>query len=107
MRDKIRILKELKTLLVRHFGDDIDDVILFGSQATGKAHEYSDYDLMIILKNDYDWKYKKHVRYVCYDIALKYDIFLNTKIISLNELYNSLRGKQPLFTDALKEGIYV
>lgn len=107
MKEKIKILRELKTLLIKYFGDDIEEVVFFGSQVTEKAKEDSDYDLIIILKNDYDWKYKKKVRYVCYDIALKYDISLDTKIISLNELHNSLRGKQSLFTDALKEGIYV
>lgn len=106
MKDKISILKELKALLIKHFGEDINDVILFGSQATGKAHEHSDYDVLIVLKNDYDWQYRDRIRNVIYEMELKHDIFWDNKIISLNELHHTLKGKYPLFTDALQQGIY-
>ncbi len=55
----IRILKEIKTSLQAHFGEEIVEVILFGSRATGKSHRWSDYDLLILLKNPYDWQKKR------------------------------------------------
>jgi predicted nucleotidyltransferase len=58
MKDKGTLIKELKSALVANFGEDIKDVILFGSRATGKAHKDSDYDVLIILNNDYDWEYR-------------------------------------------------
>lgn len=42
--DKKIFLKELKNLLVARFGEDIKDVVLFGSRAIGKEHKDSDFD---------------------------------------------------------------
>jgi hypothetical protein len=44
---------------------------------------------------------------VVYDFELKYDIFIDFKIISMQELKNSIRGKQPFFQDAIENGIYL
>ncbi|MCK5055347.1 MAG: nucleotidyltransferase domain-containing protein [Candidatus Aminicenantes bacterium] len=107
MKDKKEILQEIKALLVAHFGSDIKDVILFGSRATGKAHKNSDYDVLIILNSSYDWRYKRKVVSVVYDIELEYDIFIDIKIISVNELNNSIKGLHPLYNDAIREGIHV
>jgi len=74
MTDKRTIIKELKSALVAQFGEDIKDVILFGSRATGKAHRDSDYDVLIILNNDYDWEYRSRITTVVYDLELKYAI---------------------------------
>jgi hypothetical protein len=37
---------------------------------------------------------------------LKYDIFLDTQIISEEELKNGIRGKPPVFQIAIKEGLH-
>ena len=100
------IVKELKQILVDKLGDDVAEVVLFGSQLKGTAHQDSDVDVLIVLNSDYDWKKKREISDLCYGIDLKYDIFLDTQLISLNELKNSIRGKHPLFTDALKEGYH-
>jgi len=42
---------------------------------------------------------------LCYDIDLKYDIVIDVHILSTNEL-ESLRGKQPIFINALRTGLY-
>jgi predicted nucleotidyltransferase len=84
----------------------IDKMILFGSQTDGTASKYSDYDIIIILKNNYKWQDTNEILDWCYDIDLKYNIVTDIKIISLNEL-NSSRGKQPYVINALKNGISI
>jgi uncharacterized protein len=106
MKHKRTIIRELKTALADQFGQDIKEVILFGSRVTGKAHKNSDYDVLVILNNDYDWEYRYGITSVIYDLELKYDIFIDVKIISVNELYHSIKGKHPLYQDAMHEGIY-
>jgi predicted nucleotidyltransferase len=101
------IIKELKQILVNKFDKDINDVILFGSQLNGTAHKDSDIDVLIILNSDYNWKKKKEINNLCYEIDLKYDVFIDAQIISLNELQNSIRGKHPIFINAIKEGYHV
>jgi predicted nucleotidyltransferase len=106
MTDNRTIIKELKTALVARFGEDIHDVILFGSRATGKAHKNSDYDVLVILDADYDWIHEDKILSVVYSIELKYDIFIDIKTISKNDLYQTIKGKHPLYRDAMHEGIY-
>ncbi|OFX35114.1 MAG: hypothetical protein COS14_03685 [Bacteroidetes bacterium CG02_land_8_20_14_3_00_31_25] len=105
--NKIVILKEIKEQMKKILGENIQDVILFGSYVNGNAHKYSDYDILVVLKNDYDWKLEKEISEICYSIDLKYDIFTDTHLISQNQIKNSIKGKDPLFINALKNGYYV
>lgn len=106
MIDKTELLKELKALLLANFGDDIKDVILFGSRVMGEAQEDSDFDVLIILNCDYDWQYRGRITAVIYDMELEHNIFIDTKVISVNELRNTLKGKHPLYSDAIETGVY-
>ncbi len=105
MRDKNKILEDLKKILNSNFPDLIDKIILFGSQANGRQKEYSDYDILIILKKDYDWELENLIIDACYDVDLKYDIVTDIKIISTEEL-NLPRGRQTYIQKALTDGIY-
>lgn len=104
--DKIFFLKQLKNLLTANFGDDIEDIVLFGSQVTGKAYESSDYDVLIVLNRDYDREYKKRLLSVVLNLELEHDIFIDTKIISNHELHHTIKGKHPLYGEALLEGLH-
>lgn len=105
MVSKKALLSDLKNHLLKNFGESIQDVILFGSHAWGGANEYSDYDVLIVLDRAYSGKDENKILDLCYDIDLKYDILLDVHLISKHET-NSLRGKQPVFTHAIKSGIY-
>ena len=97
MADKLTILKELKNSLQKGFKDSVKDIILFGSQAYGRPTEFSDYDILIVLKNDYTARDENQIYDLCYDINLKYNIIIDAHLISEREL-GTLRGKQPIFT---------
>ena len=105
MTDKNLILADLKKHLQFNYGNSIKDIILFGSQARGDSKEYSDYDILIILDSNYTKSDENQILDLCYDIDLKYNILLDVHLLSKNEL-NSIRGKQPIFINALKSGIY-
>jgi len=107
MQDKIQNVKNLKRLLIEHFGDHINEVILFGSQTTGKASKYSDYDILIILKNDYDHEFRREISNLIFDQELKYDLIFDEHLLSVNEIETSLRGAEPVYMNAIKNGIYV
>ncbi|MBM3436006.1 MAG: nucleotidyltransferase domain-containing protein [Bacteroidetes bacterium] len=101
------IVKELKSLLIGNLGDEVAEVVLFGSQLKGSAQPDSDVDVLIVLKSDSGWKNRRKINDLCYEIDLKYDVFLDTQIITVNELQSGLRGKHPVFVNALKEGYHV
>ena len=80
-------------------------MILFGSQARGDSKEYSDYDVLIVLDKDYSGKDENQILDLCYDIDLKYNILIDAHLISSKEL-TSIRGRQPVFVNAIKSGIH-
>lgn len=103
--DKKKVLEDLNFLLRSRFADDIKDIILFGSQVNGKAHKDSDFDVLIILKQKVDWKIEREISDLCYEVDLKYNIITDTHVIGEPEL-NTLRGKQPLFVNAIANGLH-
>jgi predicted nucleotidyltransferase len=105
MTDKLIILHDLKAYLKNRFDDSVKDIVLFGSQATGKSNKNSDYDILIVLDKKYGPRDENKIYDLCYDINLKYDIVIDAHLISLSEL-NTLKGKQPIYATALKTGIY-
>ena len=102
---RLKISLQLKKHLQSKFGNGIKDVVLFGSQARGNSKEYSDYDILIVLNSNYTKSDENQILDLCYDIDLKYNILLDVHLLSKNEI-NSLRGKQPIFINALNSGIY-
>jgi len=105
MQRIIDIIKELKSLLITNLGTNVNEVILFGSQIDDRSKPDSDLDVLIILKNDFNYQYKRKIRDFCFEISLKYDVIIDSKIISLKDL-NSPKGKHPLYQDAINQGIY-
>lgn len=105
MRKAQQIADELKKILSEKLENNLKEVILFGSQAYGNANDDSDYDFLIILEEVPDWKLKRKISELCYQLDLKYDTFIDVHILGKDEI-NSLRGKQPIFQTALKKGIY-
>jgi predicted nucleotidyltransferase len=106
MTDRLNILKELKIILLHAVGEDIKDVVLYGSQIRKNRRKESDYDVLIVLNRKYTWPERRKIRDLCYEISLKYDIMIDSKIISIQELQNSPLKYHPLYMDALKQGIH-
>ncbi len=106
MTDKTKILGDLKFRLIKRLGDDLHDLILFGSYAHSSEKEHSDFDILIILNTPVHWKLKSQIRDICYDVSLDNDIFIDSKIVSRHDLEMKSWGKHPLFTDAIKNGVH-
>ncbi len=104
MTDNYQILNDLKSILSKNLGDNLKEVILFGSQAYGGTDVDSDYDFLIILAQKPDWKLRNKISDYCYDLDLRYETFLDVHILGEEEL-NTLRGRQPIFQKALEKGI--
>jgi len=104
--DNLEILKNLKKALISHFSNDIDRIVLFGSHSKGTVQLFSDYDILVVLKDDYDWHKEEEISKICYQIDLQFDILTDVKVISLREL-KSLKGKQPFIINAMREGIAI
>ena len=103
--DKKKILEDLNLLLKSRFADELKDIVLFGSQINGRSHNDSDFDILIILTKKADWKIEREISDLCYEVDLKYNIITDTHVLGEPEL-NTLRGKQPIFVNAITNGLY-
>jgi len=99
------ILTDFSNLLRLHLSDNLKDLVLFGSRITGKSKKDSDYDFLVILKQKADWKTEREISDLSYEIELKYNIVTDTHILGESEL-TTLRGKQPIFVNALEKGLH-
>ncbi len=104
--DTKKLAIEIKKHLNKDLNNIVTDVVIFGSQIKGTATAESDYDVIIVLNKEYNRKTIRQINDLCYDIDLKYDIFIDSQIISENELQTGLRGKHPIFKLAIIEGLH-
>lgn len=102
--DKIEILTDLKRSLISRLKDNIVDVVLFGSQLTDNRID-SDFDILVVVKEKSNWKLEREISDVCFDIDLKYGILTDTHILSKDE-FDSPRGRQSIFLNAIKQGFH-
>ena len=100
---KLEMIKDLKAHIQAYY--PVKELILFGSQARNEETEYSDYDVLIIINTAYNWKDERSIYALCGDICSKYGILVDAHILSQSEL-KTIRGVQPIYSDAVTRGIY-
>jgi predicted nucleotidyltransferase len=54
-KQRAKLLKQLSTELTRLLGEDLDQVLLFGSYARGEARPDSDLDILIVMRGEVDY----------------------------------------------------
>ncbi|MEA2096024.1 MAG: nucleotidyltransferase domain-containing protein [Candidatus Cloacimonadota bacterium] len=97
---------ELKKLLIKKYPEIIDKLILFGSRAENRENEFSDYDILLILKEQYNREFEENVLDIAYDIILKYDILTDLKFITNDEL-KTIKGALPFVQSAMNNGVVI
>lgn len=61
-----KAMVELKKLLTEKYSEVIDKMILFGSRAENKGREFSDYDILLIIKKTYNRKLEEDILDIAY-----------------------------------------
>lgn len=99
------ILEEFKQKLEELYGDNLIDVILYGSYARGEEKEDSDIDLAIVIKGEIrPFKEIDKMTSIAGDIDLKYNVLLSLHPISEIDYFNR---RTPLLTNIREEGILI
>jgi uncharacterized protein len=90
MTERIQqILTELKTGLAQIYGERLERVVLFGSQARGDARPDSDIDLLVVLKGNVDvGKELWRISEVTADLSLKYSTLLSSVVMPYDHYHN-------------------
>jgi len=98
--------KGIKKELSSFFGNSLASIILYGSYAQGKETQYSDIDVLIIVKRDFrDWRERREV-----ETDLRRALYsrigcVSPKVAAIDELDKALTFYNPLLLNILNHGV--
>ena len=78
-----KAVREFMRAVRKAYGDKVRQAALFGSKVRGDSNRYSDIDILLIVTDD-NWKFRKAVSGISSGVALKYDVLLDIRMISVN-----------------------
>ena len=97
-----QILRRVRAALNELYGDRIERVVLFGSRARGDAHERSDYDIAVFLKDLTDrWREFHRLADLRSDILADTGVFIEARPFRAG----GYRECTPLMHEIRREGI--
>ena len=99
------ILQKIKQSLIDLYQDKLEAIILYGSQARGDANEFSDIDILVILKYQINpYQEIDKTSQVIYEICRNYDVLISRHFISSEKFKNT---NNPFLGNVKKEGIHL
>lgn len=98
-----KITGRCKQILVKHYGDRLQQVIVFGSVARNEAHTESDIDLLVVLNPSFDYfRELRTIVELLYPIQLESELLISARPAATDEFK---QGKLQLYRNIQREGI--
>ncbi|TAE58649.1 MAG: nucleotidyltransferase domain-containing protein [Nostocales cyanobacterium] len=99
------ILQEIKQSLCNLYQDQLEAIILYGSQAREDAKEFSDIDILVVLKSEINPYHEiDRTSQIISAICLNHDIVISRHFISSTKFENE---NTPFNYNVKKEGIFL
>jgi len=95
-------LKLFKERLQEKLGDNLIRIILFGSRARGDNDEYSDYDCLVIVKEN-DKRIEEEILHIEANLLYEKDALFSAFAYSEKEMLK--KKYEPFIINATREGI--
>lgn len=100
-----QILKQLRIDLEALLGDQLEAIYLYGSQARNDARADSDIDLLVVLRDDFQYfDMVQRTGEVAARLSLRYDTVISLAFISKE---NYLHQQIPFLLNVRQEGIAI
>ena len=99
------ILKKLKKGLIQIYGDQVDRILLYGSRARGDERPDSDIDILVVLKDDFN--YSEMLRLsseLAASLSLENDVVISRAFVSKEQFENR---KTPFLMNVRREAVPV
>jgi predicted nucleotidyltransferase len=104
MEKKEQLLRQVKDRLRDAFGDRLQGVVLYGSEARGESGGESDIDILVLLTGPVDlWQDLRRIIHTLYDLQLELDRPIHAMPVDV-EAFRA--GKYSLYRMASKEGVF-
>lgn len=101
-----KIVRAFAKALLTQLGEQIHEVIWYGSTARGDAEEDSDIDVAVICEKD-DFATEDRIWSIAHGISLDYDALIDARVISRDRFYGEWGRLSYLAEDIQTEGILI
>ena|SRR3972149_5227501 len=99
-----RAVRDFLASVRLEYGGKIQYAALFGSRVRGDSSEYSDIDILLVVTDDH-WKIQQAISKVSSEIALKFDVLLDVRIISTTRWQYYAEIQAGLYQNILSDAI--
>jgi predicted nucleotidyltransferase len=98
-----KILQSLRLGLAQALGDQLESVILFGSQARGEARADSDIDVLVIVRDEADYgELIQRTSALVSTLSLEYGVVISRAFASKSRFD---RERSPFILNVRREGV--
>jgi uncharacterized protein len=101
-----QIAKDYKAALQELYGDDLAELVLFGTYARGDQHDESDVDFAVVFRDNHPrtLEDKMKISSLGAHLSLKYGLMVSSLSVMLNKKQTSMQG---VYQEIRKEGIAI
>ena len=98
-----RIVALVRQWFSEQYQENLEQLILYGSQARGDAKEYSDIDVLVVLKQAFNYREEiERTSQFIADLSLEYDTVISRAFISAQRFQEE---NSPFLLNVRREGI--
>ncbi|WP_008314229.1 nucleotidyltransferase domain-containing protein [Leptolyngbya sp. PCC 6406] len=102
LNDRLAI-KAATDLLLDTF--PVEQVMLYGSKASGQDTPESDIDLLVLTAYPLPWQERNAITDALFDLELTYDVVLSTLVVAHNDWMNSQYSILPIHREIDQHGV--